>query len=213
MYIIYLFGTILMRKGAIGGIIAVAVVAAVVGYFLASPLFIATEVNEPIPTAMAAQEYQKFSAMSEEDRMQMAAQMSEEKKNMVMMGAAQVTSSMDENIAGMSEQEMEKVTMEVMRTGSFVGVGGHAAEGVAKILSVKGNEYLRFEEFMVTNGPDLRVYLTSGGDVKNGEHLGKLKGNKGDLNYLLAGIETSKFDTVVIYCQPFGVVFATATLR
>ena len=40
--------------------------------------------------------------MSEEDRMQMVAQMSEEKKNMVMMGAAQITSSVDENIAGIS---------------------------------------------------------------------------------------------------------------
>ena len=103
--------------------------------------------------------------------------------------------------------------MEVIRNGSFVGVGGHAAEGVAKILSVKGNEYLRFEEFMVTNGPDLRVYLTSGGDVKNGEHIEKLKGSKGDQDYSLVSIETSKFDTVVIYCQPFGVVFTTATLR
>ena len=65
----------------------------------------------------------------------------------------------------------------------------------------------------VINGPDLRVYLTSGGDVKNGEHLGKLKGTRGDQNYSLAGIDTSKYDTVVIFCQPFQIVFATATLK
>ena len=201
-----------MRKAVIGGIITTAVAAAIGGYFLVTPLFIVTEVNDPIPTE-TLQTYQDFIAMSEEDRMQMAAQISEEKKNMVMIGAAQVTASVDENIAGMSEQEMEKATMEVTRTGMFVGVGGHAANGVAKILSVKGNEYLRFEEFMVTNGPDLRVYLTSGGDVKNGEHFGKLNGSKGDQNYSLVSIETSKYDTVVIFCQPFRVVFATATLE
>jgi len=200
-----------MRKSVIAGIIVAAAVAA---YFLASPLFITTEVNEPIPTTeMAMQEYQKFISISEEDRMHMTTQMSEKEKNMVMMGAAQVTRPIDENVAGMSEQEMEKATIDVRRTGSFVGVGGHPAEGVAKILSVNGNEYLRFEEFMVINGPDLRVYLTSGGDVQNGEHLGKLKGSKGDQNYSLAGIDTSKYDTVVIFCQPFQVVFATASLR
>ncbi len=200
-----------MRKSVIAGIIVAAAVAA---YFLASPLFITTEVNEPIPTTeMAMQEYQKFISISEEDRMHMTTQMSEKEKNMVMMGAAQVTRTIDENVAGMSEQEMEKATIDVRRTGSFVGVGGHQAEGVAKILSVNGNEYLRFEEFMVINGPDLHVYLTSGGDVQNGEHLGKLKGSKGDQNYSLAGIDTSKYDTVVIFCQPFQVVFATASLR
>jgi hypothetical protein len=202
-----------MRKGAIGGIIA-AVAVAIAAYFLVSPLFIVTEVDESIPTPdMAMQEYQKFIAMNEEDRMHMATLMSEKEKDMVMMGAAQVTRDVDESVAEMSEQEMEMPSLEVTRTGSFVGVGGHPAEGIAKIISVDGKEYLRFEEFMVINGPDLRVYLTSGGDVKNGEHLGKLKGTRGDQNYSLAGIDTSKYDTVVIFCQPFQVVFATATLK
>jgi hypothetical protein len=202
-----------MRKGVIGGIIA-SVAGAIVAYFLVSPLFIVTEVNEPIPTNdMTMKEYQKFIAMSEEDRMRMAAQMSEKEKNMVTMGAAQVTRTVDESLAGMSQQEIENASIEVSRTGSFVGVGGHAAEGVAKIVSVDGKEYLRFEEFMVINGPDLHVYLTIGGDVQHGEHLGKLKGSKGDQNYPLTGIDTAKYDTVVIFCQPFRVVFATATLH
>jgi len=213
MYIYYLSGVSLMRKGAIGGIIA-AVAVAIAAYFLVSPLFIVTEVDESIPTLeMAMQEYQKFISMGEEERMHKAKQMSKEEKDMVMMAAAQVTRTVNENITEMGEQEMEKATIEIIRTGSFVGVGGHPSEGVAKILSVNGNEYLRFEEFMVINGPDLRVYLTSGGDVQNGVHLGKLKGSKGDQNYSLVGIDTSKYDTVVIFCQPFQVVFATAALR
>ncbi|MFQ5941817.1 MAG: DM13 domain-containing protein [Nitrososphaerales archaeon] len=202
-----------MRKGVIAGIIAAAFVAAISGYFLISPLFIVKEVNEPIPTdEMAMQDYQEFISMGEEDRMHMASLMSDNEKEMVMMGAAQVTRSIDEEMAGMSEEEM-KPNIEVHRIGSFVGVGGHAAEGIAKILSVNGNEFLRFEEFMVINGPDLRVYLTIDGDVKNGEHLGKLKGSKGDQNYLLDAIDASKYDTVVVFCEPFQVVFATAMLQ
>lgn len=203
-----------MRKGAVGGIVAAVVAASIGAYFLISPLFIVTQVNEPIPTAqMAKQEYEKFISMSEEDMMHMATQMSEHQKDMIMMGAAQVTRTVDENITGMNQQGVEKATIEVIRTGSFVGVGGHPAEGVAKILSVNANQYLRFEEFMVINGPDLHVYLTRGGDVQNGEHLGKLKGSKGEQNYSLVGIDTSKYDTAVIFCQPFRVVFATATLK
>ncbi len=71
---------------------------------------------------------------------------------------------------------------------------------------------MRFENFEVTNGPDLRVYLTSEGDVKNGLHLEKLKGSKGDQNYLLENIDVQMYDTVVIYCQPFGVYFGEAQL-
>ncbi|MGH9876339.1 MAG: DM13 domain-containing protein [Nitrososphaerales archaeon] len=118
----------------------------------------------------------------------------------------------DENVAGMSEQEAGPAAINVLSSGSFVGVGGHAADGVASILSVNGEEYLRFEQFMVTNGPDLHVYLTTGGDVQKGIDLGKLKGSKGDQNYLLNNIDKMNYDTVVIYCQPFHVVFGTAGL-
>ena len=50
------------------------------------------------------------------------------------------------------------------------------------------------------------------GDVKNGIHLDKLKASKGDQNYLLESVDVESFDTVVIYCQPFGVYFGQAEL-
>lgn len=43
--------------------------------------------------------------------------------------------------------------------------------------------------------------------------LGELKGNVGSQNYEIpAGTDLSIYNSVVIYCQPFHVVFATATL-
>ena len=75
-----------------------------------------------------------------------------------------------------------------------------------------GKKYLRFEDFEVTNGPDLRVYLTNNGDVHGGLHLEKLKGSIGDQNYSLENIDADKYDTVVVYCQPFGVHFGQAKL-
>jgi hypothetical protein len=72
---------------------------------------------------------------------------------------------------------------------------------------------------MVTNGPDLHVYLAAGSQPTGrddlGEHvdLGALKGNIGDQNYTIPpdlGLED--YQSVVIYCVPFHVVFSTASL-
>ena len=92
------------------------------------------------------------------------------------------------------------------------GIGGHRASGLAKIIDVEGTNYLRFEDFSVTNGPDLRVYVTPDGNVNNGIHLEKLKGSRGAQNYVLDGIDIEKYSTVVIYCQPFGAYFASSSL-
>src|SRR3972149_5245755 len=68
-------------------------------------------------------------------------------------------------------------------------------------------------EFEVTNGPDLRVYITQNGNVHDGIHLEKLKGSRGDQNYLLENVDVEVYNTVVIYCQPFGAYFAQAELN
>jgi|SRR5688500_13833734 len=54
-------------------------------------------------------------------------------------------------------------TPNVLRTGSFIGVGDgiHTAEGIAKIIQLQdGTNILRLENLRVTNGPDLYVYLS-----------------------------------------------------
>ncbi|MEM7336152.1 MAG: DM13 domain-containing protein, partial [Chloroflexota bacterium] len=44
--------------------------------------------------------------------------------------------------------------------------------------------------------------------------LGSLKGNMGNQNYEIpADVDLSQFQSIVIYCQPFHVVFSTATLN
>lgn len=84
-----------------------------------------------------------------------------------------------------------------------------------------GTFVLRLEEFKVTNGPDLYVYLSghpgprSGSQVHEGGALevARLKGNIGNQNYALPpNVDLSKFKSVVIYCKQFSVVFSTAKL-
>ena len=201
-----------MNKGILIGIIVGAIV---IGGGLASPLFYETEINESLPTALDNIEpgltLSSFSDMDENQRQQIIEKMPEKIKDMIMEESAKITHTVSEEMDEMMKESSSEI--KVTKTGTFEGLAGHQAQGIAKILEVNGESFLRFEEFHVTNGPDLRVYLTSNGDVHDGIHLEKLKGSKGNQNYSLENIDTSVYDTVVIYCQPFGAYFGQAELN
>lgn len=161
----------------------------------------------------ALRAFQNFTSMTEGERMNATTQMNSDEKAMVMMGAAQSTNEVNETIAGMTPSELEKATIVLLRFGNFTSQqNGTEAEGLAKLLSVNDNQFLRFENFNVTNGPDLHVYFTNGHDINSGMDLGMLKGNMGAQNYFLGGI-ADKYDTIVIASKPFGTIFATSSLR
>jgi hypothetical protein len=110
----------------------------------------------------------------------------------------------------------------IVARGTFTGADdAHKGEGSATIYRVRGDLLLRLDPFRVTNGPDLYVILTkhaspkSRADVQAGYvEVGKLKGNVGSQNYTLPkDANLTEYATVVIYCKPFHVVFATAPLK
>lgn len=194
-----------MKKAAKIGIAAV-VAAVAVG--LASPLFYETEVNEALPAALDEMQtgltLEEFETMDEGSRSVLVDSMPEDLKGMIMDASARKVRPVSEN--------MDEDGPDVLKRGSFAGLAGHAADGDAKILDVSGTRFLRFENFEVTNGPDLRVYLAPDGSVSQGIELGKLKGSRGSQNYNIDGIDTDVYNTVVIYCQPFRVYFGEAQL-
>ena len=203
-----------MNKGVIIGII-VAVVA--IGGVLASPLFYETEIDEPLPMALDKIEegltLEKFSNMDDQNRQTLVEKIPEKVKDMIMEESAIMSTSVSEDMDDMMDKKSTESAIEIVKTGEFMGLAGHSAHGTAKIIQVNDMTLLRFENFEVTNGPDLRVYITQDGNVKEGIHLEKLKGSKGDQNYLLENIDVGVYDSVVIYCQPFGVYFGEATLN
>lgn len=184
-----------------------------VGLGLSSPLFYEREVDEPLPMALDTIEdgltLEKFSNMDEIQRLPLVKKMPEKVRDMIMDESAKLTKTISQEMPQMMNTS-ESIL--ILKNGEFEGLVGHHAEGIAKIIQVNGKQYLRFENFQVTNGPDLRVYVTEGGDVKKGIHLDKLKGSRGDQNYLLENIDIETYDTIVIYCQPFGVYFGKAHL-
>lgn len=109
---------------------------------------------------------------------------------------------------------------EVLAAGSFESLAHHAAGAAKLIRSQDGSTLLRFENFEVENGPDLRVYLSEApadGDearlVEQFIDLGGLKGNIGNQNYALPGdVDPSNYRSAVVWCRRFSVGFAVARL-
>ena len=131
---------------------------------------------------------------------------------LIMDGAKKFTTTVSESMQDMiSKIPSTSHSIVFSKQGEFVGLD-HDAKGKAEIISVGNISFLRFENFQVTNGPDLHVYMTINGNVTTGIDLGKLKGSIGDQNYELDRVDTKIYDTVVIYSQPFHVYFAKAKL-
>ena len=109
------------------------------------------------------------------------------------------------------------VTGAIMDGDSF-----HMGSGQVTLYRLEdGSHLLRLEDIQVTNGPDLHVLLTpvhgleGRADLQEAGYidLGSLKGNIGSQNYEIpAGYAIPEQVTMVIYCVPFHVVFATAEL-
>jgi Electron transfer DM13 len=197
--------------------IVIAAVAIPLAIYTISPLFINTEINEPVPTlnndnndAAAVQEFKEFMKLSEEERIEKGQQMSIEKRDIITKGAAQTNATtVDEAMIGGKTA--------TAYAGTFVGVndGIHNAEGQVKVIKLSdGSNFLRLEDFKSTNGPDLYVYLSTDKSNSDFVNLGRLKGNIGDQNYKFPeGTDLSKYDTVLIWCQAFSVLFGSAELE
>ena len=117
-------------------------------------------------------------------------------------------------VEGQYEQQQNPVSA---LSGEFVGAGDgtHHAEGIANEISLEdGRKFIRFENFNVTNGPNLYVYLATDKSASDFVDLGVLKANIGNQNYEIPeGTDLAKYKTVVIWCKAFSVLFGSADLR
>lgn len=103
----------------------------------------------------------------------------------------------------------------VVAEGTFVdGEPGHHNSGKARVLTDGASHIVRFEDFSVTNGPDIHVFLAKGPRVAAGDlDLGSVKATEGSSNYVVpAGVDPTAFRYVVIWCVPFSVQFGYAAL-
>jgi len=138
----------------------------------------------------------------------------------------QAMQAITEKIAAMPDKKMDEImvvqTPKLLKDGTFKNADA-IPQGSGKALLYEladGTHLLRLEDFKVTNGPDLMVYLAKQTDVSEASHiangflnLGDLKGNIGNQNYKVpAGTDIAEFHSAVIWCELFRVLFSPATL-
>jgi hypothetical protein len=92
----------------------------------------------------------------------------------------------------------------------------HETSGEATVIRLaEGGTVLTLTGFETSPGPDLRVYLATGGpdDLGDVVDLGGLKGNEGNQQYdLPASVDLKRHRTVVVWCRAFSVAFGSARL-
>ena len=162
-----------------------------VGWYLGSPLFIRTALEEPLPIASS-----------------------------VVDPTPGVPGTPAPTIAPAdtpTAPPTPSATAQPPRTGEFHGTDEfHFGRGPATLLeTTPGTWIVRFEDFSVRNGPDLYVYLSPdpNGYTKDSIELGMLKATDGAFNYdIPAGTDVSKVRSVLIWCKQFSHLFAVAPL-
>ena len=228
------------RRQAASALVLIAIAAPLIyfAWWLGSPLFRTVEVNEAFPVAAPAE--QEDAAQQQAEPAAAADQEAEPETEAAMDRQFPLTANAtipegmtraeaEERMEAAAETEdpvaepmmeaMEEPEVIALLSGEFEdGDPFHTGEGTATVYRLAdGRHVVRFENFRVRNGPDLRVILTPVGreDVLADGYieLGELKGNVGNQNYFFPeGIDPGDYAAVIIYCWPFRVVFAEAVL-
>src|SRR5437763_54422 len=172
----------MLRSRAIRATAALsAVLIAVIAWYLGSPLFVRTTVNEPAPT----------------------------------LALASVT--LDPRVTPLAVISAEALTS-VLARGELQYVDAlHNGKGPVRLMRVGVQRFMRFENVMITNAPDVHVYLSreSGGKWTEGTslYLGPLKATSGSFNYEIAGgTDLAPYRSVVVWCRAFSVLVTWADL-
>ncbi len=190
--------------------ILLAAVVLVAGWFFVSPLFIDETVDEDFDFVLesGALDLNAVMSMPETRRQSMMQEIMDAAANAPDVSATET---------------MPPESPRAVAQGRFVNADVvHKGSGRVTLYQLPDDRHLiRFEDFRTTNGPALVVYLAKhpspmqAADVVDGGYvsLGKLKGNVGNQNYAIPeDTDILEYNSVVIWCELFGVLFSPANL-
>ena len=183
------------------------------------PLFVFSVVNESFP-GLTSEQQQAFELLAPDKQAAFAELVKTEPTMAIAMAQAAVN---PDTVVPTTEQAMPQANNPtILAGGDFTTIDAiHGANGKATIYQLPDNSrVLRFEDFQVTNGPDLHVILTRNGTPIKPEDvgadyvdLGNLKGSVGNQNYNIPSeVDFGVYKGVVIYCVQFSVIFSAADL-
>lgn len=165
-----------------------AVILAGAAWYLGSPLFLRTTLNEELPTLMPA-------ATSEP-----------------LVTARAIGSAPPVAVPAADPQ------LAILGKGELQFVDAlHNGTGPVTIVRVSDQRILRFQDVAITNAPDVHVYLSreTGGKWSEATslYLGPLKATNGSFNYdIPSSADLSAYRSVVVWCRAFSVLVTWADL-
>ena len=171
-----------------GAVVAVVVLLGA-AWYLGSPLFIRTTLNEQLPSATTRPAATAAATAA------------------VTAGGAQpATAAPAVGPVVLAEGQLQFVD------------NAHNGKGPVRLLRIGEQRLLRFEEVAITNAPDVHVYLSreTGGKWSESTslYLGALKATNGSFNYdIPANADLSLYKSVVVWCRAFSVLVTWADLK
>lgn len=165
-----------------------------VAYWLLSPLWRNVALNEELPVAISTTLINdNFLVMDVDTKVDFEKQTMEMKDKMMIESDAMPAN--ESSIIGRADM--------IARA--------HDVEGVALLVQSGDETFLRFENIKTINGPDLRIYLSSGLNADDIVDLGSIRATEGNVNYAIpAGTDLGKYKNAMIWCRAFGVLFSYA---
>ena len=116
-------------------------------------------------------------------------------------------------VVELNEELLVEDVINTLSQGNFVP-SAHEVAGKAVLVETNDKKILRFENFETINGPDLHIYLSSDLEAADYIDLGKIKATKGNVNYELSqDADLKKYNKVLVWCEPFKVLFSYAELK
>lgn len=205
------------RRHPARSVIAIVVVIAIVapvGWYLASPLFIRTELQELPPAAVAGDPMTPSPSVGA-DAPSPTTDGDPPGASAAPSGSASASATPTPSAA--PDLSATPAPTPLVRSGTFTGADDfHFGQGRATLIeTAPGRHTLRFEDFSVRNGPDLFVYLSpdAAGSVDGAIELGRLRATDGSFNTPIPdGADVTSARSVVIWCKQFAVLFAVAPL-
>jgi len=175
----------------------VVIIGLVVGWYLLSPIWRDVELNEASPLSADRPEISDaFESMDAVTRAEFESE-TEKMKSAVME----------------KSESMPTADSQLIAEGNFVS-RAHEVAGRALLIEANGKKIIRFEDFETINGPDLRIYLSSSLGNEDFVDLGPIRATVGNVNYVLPdGVDTNRYDKVLVWCRAFRVLFSYADLE
>lgn len=111
-------------------------------------------------------------------------------------------------------RNQEKVVLnpvaELQYSGVFVPTSGITVSGEAKIYLENGQYKVNLENFNVSSGPDLKVYLSKAAAPTEFVNLGNLTSQT--VYPIPSSVDVARYSHVLIHCQQYNHLFAIAAL-